>query len=485
MATGESRNKLTVRARRGTGRRMTAPHIPILRRGLPYESLDTSPVVDHRNGDVLAELSMANPGLIRKDLRQFSQSFAQLQAMSQRDLMDICIAAGEQFLHGNLTQSPEEYVRVLSATSGLPETLCHANMQKVYSVMANMPTILGGLTRNLDLSILDSLCADGLSYFPTTHALAAVLPSNSPGVNSLYLPAIALKIPLVLKPGREEPWTPYRVIESFVAAGAPREAFGYYPTSHAGSAEIIDMVGRCILFGDKKIADKYAGNRSVSVHGPGYSKIVIGEDQIDRWEDHLDVLVDSVAANSGRSCINCSTILVPRHGRAIAEALASRLDAMEPLPLNDPKARLSAMANSKMAAGINAMISSRLDTPGAAEMTRGSDDRLVEVGGSTFLRPTLIHCDDADHPLARTEFMFPFCSVVELPRKQWIDYIGPSLVLSAITDDPTLRQELLACPHIDRLNLGRLPTTKVEWNQPHEGNLFEFLYQRRAIQVAG
>ena len=35
-----------------------------------------------------------------------------------------------------------------------------------------------------------------------------------------------------------------------------------------------------------------------------------------------------------------------------------------------------------------------------------------------------------------------------------------------------------------RLNLGRLPTAHVEWNQPHEGNLFEFLYHRRAIQYA-
>ena len=43
---------------------------------------------------------------------------------------------------------------------------------------------------------------------------------------------------------------------------------------------------------------------------------------------------------------------------------------------------------------------------------------------------------------------------------------------------------LIASPLIERLNLGPLPTSHVQWDQPHEGNLFEFLYRRRAIQRA-
>jgi hypothetical protein len=38
--------------------------------------------------------------------------------------------------------------------------------------------------------------------------------------------------------------------------------------------------------------------------------------------------------------------------------------------------------------------------------------------------------------------------------------------------------------HIDRLNLGALPTCRVVWDQPHEGNLFEHLYRQRAFQAA-
>jgi alkylation response protein AidB-like acyl-CoA dehydrogenase len=36
---------------------------------------------------------------------------------------------------------------------------------------------------------------------------------------------------------------------------------------------------------------------------------------------------------------------------------------------------------------------------------------------------------------------------------------------------------------IDRLNLGPIPTTKLDWLQPHEGNIIDFLYRSRALQV--
>jgi hypothetical protein len=65
-----------------------------------------------------------------------------------------------------------------------------------------------------------------------------------------------------------------------------------------------------------------------------------------------------------------------------------------------------------------------------------------------------------------------------------LEQIGPSLVVTAITQDPAFRQSLLESPLIQRLNLGPIPTTRVSWDQPHEGNLFEFLYRRRAIEVS-
>ena len=97
-------------------------------------------------------------------------------------------------------------------------------------------------------------------FYPTTEALGLVMPSNSPAVNSLWLPSIALKIPIVMKPGREEPWTPFRLIQSFIKAGCPKEAFGFYPTDHEGAGDILRMCGRALIFGDKSTTDLYAGD---------------------------------------------------------------------------------------------------------------------------------------------------------------------------------------------------------------------------------
>ena len=88
-----------------------------------------------------------------------------------------------------------------------------------------MRTVLRGLTRGLDLSILDAGYGEhgghAISFYPRTQSLGVVLPSNSPGVHSLWVPAIALKIPLVLKPGSAEPWTPFRIAQAFMKAGCP------------------------------------------------------------------------------------------------------------------------------------------------------------------------------------------------------------------------------------------------------------------------
>ena len=61
------------------------------------------------------------------------------------------------------------------------------------------------------------------------------------------------------------------------------------------------------------------------MHGPGYSKVVIGPDVADDWQKHLDVIAESIADNGGRSCVNASGVWTATRGREIAEALAARL----------------------------------------------------------------------------------------------------------------------------------------------------------------
>ncbi len=473
------------------------PHIPVLRRGRPYESLDKNNVVDHRNGTRLAMVSSINAGIIRKDLSRIGESRAALKKFSVTQLLEICVRAGDQFLNGTLpfgdkghTQSPQQYVETLSATSGLPHVMVRRNMTKINHALANMRTVLNGLTRGLDLSIIDRGFGEQngarVSYFPTTQALGLVMPSNSPAVNSLWLPAIPLKIPVVIKPGREEPWTPYRLIQAFIAAGCPAEAFGFYPTDHEGAGEILRTCGRALIFGDKSTTAQYANNPAIQIHGPGFSKILIGEDEIERWPEFIDVMVSAISDNGGRSCINASTVVVPKYAAEIADALAKKLGPVAPTKADDGNARLSGFANPKMAEFIDASIEDGLKTPGAVEVTaqyRGGP-RKTELDGGIYLRPTIVHCESFAHPLSNREFLCPYASVVQVPQSEMLKQIGPSLAVTAITKDPGFIEQLLESPLIERLNIGPISTMNVSWDQPHEGNMFEFLYKRRSIELA-
>ncbi len=463
--------------------------LPLLRAGKPYTSLDQIDVSHIATGEPLARVSQANRGLIARDLDAMDKNRAELKALSVAELLRICKDAAALFSSAELplgedTQSPDDYIVQVSATTGLPQSLARANMAKIHLVFDEMAAVLDGLTRGLDLSVLDTgeNIQDGrpLSYIALTRALGCVLPSNSPGVHSLWLPAIPLKTPLVLKPGREEPWTPYRIAQALISAGCPPQALSYYPTDHGGSAEILLRCGRSLLFGGGSTIEPWIDDPGVQIHGPGRSKVVIGADMIDEWEQYLDTMVTSIAANGGRSCINASGIWVPARGREIAAALGERLSQIQARPLDDPEAQLAAFANPAIAHQVSQLIDAQLGD--AEDTARGQSVRVAETGGCTFLNPTLIHAPNADHPLANAEYLFPFAAVVEVPEDQLVERLGPTLVVTALTQDEELTRQLLASPHIERLNLGPIPTNQISWDQPHEGNLFDFLYQQRALQ---
>jgi acyl-CoA reductase-like NAD-dependent aldehyde dehydrogenase len=470
-------------------------HIPILRHGEPYKSLDVARVPHHQTRELFVEISQANAGLIRRDLRDQRQARERLAALSTTELIEICSGAAEIFANDSLPlgdemQSREDYVRQVLATTGMPHVLARRNLDKVSGVMAEAASVLNGLTRNIDWEILDrgfgEVDGQALSFYPRAESLGVVLPSNSPGVHSLWIPAVPLKTPLVLKPGSAEPWTPYRIIQAFIRAGAPPEAFSFYPTDHAGAGEILRSCGRGIIFGDISSVGAWANDPRIEIHGPGYSKIVIGDDCIEDWEKYLDLMVTSIAANGGRSCINASGVWVTAHAEEISEALSARLAGITPRAADDDEAQLAPFVDSNVAARVSQMIEQGLTEEGAREVTSSyrTSERLVTSNGCSYLLPTVVLCEDSGHKLANKEFMFPFASVVKTTQEQIPEALGPSLVVTAITSDPNLIRRLINSPNVDRLNIGAVPTNQISWDQPHEGNLFEHLYARRAFKRA-
>jgi acyl-CoA reductase-like NAD-dependent aldehyde dehydrogenase len=469
-------------------------HLPAWRFGKPYESLERETLVHFLTGEPVAEVSQVGGAIVGRDLQKAAQARAALLAIAPEEIVERLQTAGNLYANGTVTvgdvkQSPDDFVKQQSATTGLPESLCRANMQKNMFVLSNMDRILDALSRGLDTQILwtgHGVEHRGVtvSYQAQSPVLGLVLPSNSPGVHTLWLPVIALGVGLVMKPGSQEPWTPYRMAACMVEAGIPAEAISLYPGATDVGAGILAGCRRSMIFGSAKTVEQYRGNPGVQVHGPGFSKIILGDDCVDEWERFIDVMAESVAINSGRGCINASAIYASRHTQAIAAALAERLGPVAVKPPDDPEAKLAAFTIPGAAKAIWGQIEGLLKAAGVTHATAAYGDRFVEGERCGWLRPTVVHCTSPEPEIARAEYMFPFVSVVACPEQKMLEAIGPTLVCTAITADAALQRRLIDCTHIDRLNLGPIPTTKLDWLQPHEGNIIDFLYRSRALQVA-
>ncbi|MGL6075857.1 MAG: aldehyde dehydrogenase family protein [Fimbriiglobus sp.] len=469
--------------------------IPALRFGKPYTSLEKATLIHHVTGEPVAEVSQVTGSQIARDLGNMEATHKELREIPIRDILAIYKKAADLFKNGtlpcgNVELSFEDYVRNLSATTGSPMVFCRRNALKVHYVMENIEEVIGGLTRGLDVEALDKgyTTSSGRmqAFFPTTNVFGAVLPSNSPGVHSLWVPTIAFKMPLLLKPGREEPWTPMRVLQSFIAAGLPAKFLGFLPADHAGSGDILRLCGRSMAFGDDRTMAPYKNDHRVEIHGTGYSKFIFGEDQADNYEKYLDVMLEGIAANGGRACVNASAVWTPKNGDKIAEALAKRLAGVKPRAWDDPECEISAFAKPEVAEAINNLVTQSLETPGAVDVTeklRGTP-RLVKEGRIAYLLPTIVRCETPEHPLANKEFLFPYASVIECSQEEMFHRIGYTLAATILSDDAGFIANAMACPHIERLNIGALPTNRLTWDQPHEGNLFTHLYKQRALSLA-
>src|SRR4029450_5624142 len=146
-------------------------NIPVLRWGQPYTSMDIDQVVHFATGEPIAKVSRANGGLIQRDMRKADRARSALRAIPMCDLIARVKKAGELYMDADLpladgTQTPDEFVRAQSASTGLPEHMCRANMKKNAFVLAEMPSILASLTRDFSRDAV----SHARGVFPSRHS---------------------------------------------------------------------------------------------------------------------------------------------------------------------------------------------------------------------------------------------------------------------------------------------------------------------------
>ena len=66
--------------------------------------------------------------------------------------------------------------------------------------------------------------------------------------------------------------------EAFFQAGIPREAISIYPGGPEAGAAVLAGCERSLIFGGTPTVQQYKNDPRVQAHGPGFSKINLGDD---------------------------------------------------------------------------------------------------------------------------------------------------------------------------------------------------------------
>ncbi|MGH3780075.1 MAG: aldehyde dehydrogenase family protein [Pseudonocardiaceae bacterium] len=305
----------------------------------------------------------------------------------------------------------------------------------------------------------------------TVHA-----PGNHPGVHSLWLEALALGYRVAVRPSRREPLTPYRLISALRACGFGDDQIVLLPTDYAAADEILRQADLGMVYGGQDVIDKYATNPTVLPNGPGRSKILITADS--DWRAHLDMIVDSISHEGGAACVNTTAVFVEGDPTPLAEAIAQRLSALPSLPPEDNKAVLTAYSL-PTARKIESYLRAKA---AGAQAHLGGDGVVDELGdGSAVLRPAVYQLDDPFAEQATIELAFPCVWVAPWTRQAGTAVFRNTLVLTAVTTDQRLLDDLLANPTIKNLYIGDHPTYWMAPGIPHDAYLGEFLMRTKAV----
>ncbi len=432
-------------------------------------------VIGSTAGIPVAEMSMVPPLYVSRTLR--AQRRAAPLPVEQRAAA-LSRAAGI-FTDGVIAGLDfDAYVGLVSEISGLPVAIARAGAGAVADAVdgafdAVRPAQPSGAA--LDWRE-ERTRAGGAVWVRRGEVFAVHAAGNGPGVHGLWPQALALGYRVAVRPSRREPLTAHRLVSALREAGFRAEDAAYLPTDHAGADEIIRSADLAMVYGGQEVVDKYAADPTVIVNGPGRTKILITADQ--DWHDHLEVIVDSIAEHGGMACVNTTAVLYEGDPAPLAHAIAERLAAIEPRPTDDERAILPTQPIDKARALANHLAAK---AAGSTPLL-GADQVVADLGdGYAALRPAVHLMAEPELDKLNLELPFPCVWVSAWSRNAGTEALRRSLVLTAITDDETLIDDLLAEPTIGNLYCGHHRTSFSAPQIPHDGFLADVLMRNKGF----
>lgn len=372
----------------------------------------------------------------------------------------------------------EAYVQLTSRISGLPIAVTRAGARSVAnSVATACKTLRQARPVGAALDWREDRIRRGGSVWTRRGEVFAVQAAgNGPGVHSLWPQALALGYRVAIRPSRREPLTAHRLVIALRQAGFRAEDAVYLPTDHGGAGEMMRVADLAMVYGGQGIVDRYATDPAVVVNGPGRTKILITADR--DWRDYVEIIVDSVAGLGGMACVNTTAVLYEGDPLPLARVVAERLATIEPLPADDERAILPTQPVAKARA-----LADHLAVKAAGTMPLLAADQVVaDLGdGCAALRPAVHLMERPDADKLNVELPFPCVWISRWSRDDGLQPLRHSLVVTAITGDEGLIDDLLAEPTVSNVYCGGHPTCYSAPEIPHDGFLSDVLMRNKGF----
>lgn len=441
----------------------------------PYRTRNRLPLTDVA-GAPLGELSLVPSLFVTRAMKALRTA----RPLPVAERASAIAAAGELFATGEVDGMPvAEYQHTVSRLAGTPISTVRSATDMIarfaagaYDRVLQAARPVGAATDWRD----DRMREGAAVWIRRGEVFAVHAAGNHPAVHAGWLEAVAAGYRVAVRPSRREPLTPYRLVAALRAAGFGDDQVVLLPTDHTVADDILRAADLGMVYGGQDVIDKYANHPTVLPNGPGRSKILITADH--DWRDHVDLIVDSVSAQGGRGCVNTTAVFVEGDPAPVAAAVAERLAALPTLPPQDEKAILPTYS---LAAARS--IESYLLSKAAGVRAHLGGDGVVEelAGGGAVLRPAVFELADPLAAQARIELGFPCVWVAPWTREVGTEPLRDTLVLTAVTADEPLLDELMNDPSIRNLYIGDHPTHWMAPGVPHDGFLGEFLMRSKAV----
>lgn len=440
----------------------------------PYRSRKQETIHD-RTGNPVATLSLVPELYVTRAMQAMHRS----SAVPVDERIAAIARAGHAFATERVAgQTAGEYQRTVSAVAGMPITVVRQATDDIERAAAQA-------YRNVHNA--RPVGAVGEWQDPSTRAGRAVwtrrgevfavhAAGNHPAVHQGWLEPLALGYRVAVRPSRREPFTPHRLISALRAAGFGEDQVMLLPTDHDAADEILRLADLGMVYGGDDVVAKYAGSPGILPQGPGRSKILLTEDT--DWTSALDTIIESISGGGGVGCVNATALLVEGDPTPIAAAVADRLAALPSLPAHDDRAILP--VHTLQAA--RQLEDHLLKRAAGTKPWLGGTGIVHDLGnGSAILRPAVHQLDSPLAAQITAELPFPCVWIAPWTRTDALTPLHNTLVLTALTTDPHLIDDLINDPTISNVYLGNHPTNHLHPGLPHDSYLGEFLMRTKAV----